>query len=512
MPNRQEKNAGRRARRLLTGAVVALGVGALGFGDADTVPWPAGRAYTDPELTELIQAELDVADNVRFEEFFDAAERGEAAEGTFILQEDIDAGAPYTKGLPDENLPARLFRIGDDAFAHRFDRINGFGHTERTRMKRVHNGGYGGVDGFSCAGCHQQGGANGSGVATASTFYFGDGSNPGTSVVRNPPNVLGLGIVQEIGVEMTQELHLARDIAKQEAADKGKPVTVKLSAHGVDFGTLTAKPDGTFDTSQVVGVDAGPNASDLTIKPFGWKGHTARLRRFAERAARIHFGVQSHVLALASQQKPDPDLGVGPWWDPDGDGVQRELEEGSLTALALYLAQLEIPVMLPPYDPGLREDWAYGAALFEQIKCSGCHRPTMLLTNTVWYEKPDTTDGPPVEVRLLEDGVAPRGTNIVALYSDLKRHHMGDRLKDPNDDPDGVGRDQFITRPLWGIAESPPYLHDGRANSIHEAILEHGGEAQGPRDTFVGLSEQDQRRIEVFLLSLSRTPVLRVPQ
>lgn len=476
-----------------------LALGTLGFGADDSVPWPLGTSPTELDLVEWVAAEHIVADRERFEEFLEAAEVGEDTEHITVRQEDIDAGYFSLE---------RLFLFGDAAFTHEFRRLDGYGRSELPRMHRVHDGHAGGLDTFSCAGCHQQGGVNGSGAKTASALYFADGVHASSAVVRNPPNVLGLGLVQKLGAEMTTLLRYARDGALAEAALSGAPVTVPLEAKGVTFGVIVARPDGTVETSKVEGVDP-----DLEVKPFGWKGHTARLRRFAERAALVHFGIQSHVLALGYQAKPDPALGPGPqWWDPDNDGVQRELSEGTLTAYALYMEQLEVPIALPPSDEGLRERAAYGSALFRDIGCATCHQESLSLIDASWYERSDTTEGAPVLVGLLTDGEHPRGGSNVRIFSDLKRHHMGERLADPHDDPDGIGRDVFLTRPLWGLAESAPYLHDGRAQTIGEAVAAHGGEAQSAADLFSALSDDDRVNIQLYLLSLSRMPRLRVPQ
>ena len=96
------------------------------------------------------------------------------------------------------------------------------------------------------------------------------------------------------------------------------------------------------------------------------------------------------------------------------------------------------------------------------------------------------------------------------LFSDLRRHDMGDELADANDDPDGIPRYEFLTRPLWGLAESAPYLHDGRAGTIPEAILAHGGEAAPARSGFEALDATQQQDVHIFLLSLSREPKLKV--
>jgi CxxC motif-containing protein (DUF1111 family) len=286
------------------------------------------------------------------------------------------------------------------------------------------------------------------------------------------------------------------------------PVKFPLAAKDLSFGSIIAYPDGSLDTSEVEGVDG-----DLVVKPFGWKGNIAELRRFGEEAARIHFGVQSHVLALGWKDKPDLEkLGPGPdWWDPDNDGVQREIEEGILTCFAIYMALLEVPIVIPPFDPGLRERWAKGSARFDEIGCANCHLPQMLLESAMYREYPDTTGAPPVEFNIFSVGDEPRGSFFVEVFSDLKRHDMGEDLADPHDEPGStIPRSVFLTRPLWGLAESAPYMHDGRASTIPEAILAHGGEAQAARDAFVALGEEEKKDLHVFLLSLTRNSRLAV--
>jgi CxxC motif-containing protein (DUF1111 family) len=62
----------------------------------------------------------------------------------------------------------------------------------------------------------------------------------------------------------------------------------------------------------------------------------------------------------------------------------------------------------------------------------------------------------------------------------------------------------FLTRPLWGLAETAPYLHDGRAPTVHDAILLHGGEAAAARDAYLALDAKGRASVRVFLASLSR--------
>jgi CxxC motif-containing protein (DUF1111 family) len=63
----------------------------------------------------------------------------------------------------------------------------------------------------------------------------------------------------------------------------------------------------------------------------------------------------------------------------------------------------------------------------------------------------------------------------------------------------------FVTARLWGVADTAPYLHDGRATTLTEAILWHGGEAQAVRDAFEGLDAAGRESLLAFLRSL-RTP------
>ncbi|MCX4247225.1 di-heme oxidoredictase family protein [Paraliomyxa miuraensis] len=484
------------------GLAVAAVLLSLAVGGDDPSPWPGGEPPSDDELSAAIAEALELFERERFEEFLEAAEKGEDAEHIFVLQEDVD------DGFWDLD---QLFRFGDSLFGHVFRPSDGYGSQGvPVPMERVHHGRSGGLDSFSCAGCHSVGGADGAGTATQNAYLRGDGDDIETAVARNPPAVIGLGFVQALAAEMTRELQLQRDEALAQTAASGQAADVELSSKGVSFGRLRVEPDGTVDTTALEGID-----DDLVIKPFGWKGTFSTLRRAVEDAALVHFGIQSHVLTLGHQLQPDPDrLGPGPqWYDPDGDGRARELEEGILTATAVYLAMLESPQVIPPHDPGLRDRWARGSALFETIGCNDCHRRELVLLSSIWEEWPDTTDGDPVVVNLQLDGEQPKAGSRVQLFSDLRRHDMGPELADPHEvSASEIQPAVFLTRPLWGLAESPPYLHDGRATTIVEAILAHGGEAEDSRIAFTTLTPDEQADVHVFLLSLSRAPRLRVPQ
>jgi CxxC motif-containing protein (DUF1111 family) len=63
--------------------------------------------------------------------------------------------------------------------------------------------------------------------------------------------------------------------------------------------------------------------------------------------------------------------------------------------------------------------------------------------------------------------------------------------------------EEWRTPPLWGLRDSAPYLHDGRATSIEEAIVQHGGEGAASAQRFRQLSARDQSQLKAFLMSLS---------
>jgi cytochrome c peroxidase len=99
---------------------------------------------------------------------------------------------------------------------------------------------------------------------------------------------------------------------------------------------------------------------------------------------------------------------------------------------------------------------------------------------------------------LRKDGA---GRGIVDLYGDLKRHHMGSGMAEAIDEV-GTGASVFLTRNLWGVGSTAPYMHDGRATTLTEAILSHGGESAASRTAFTRLGLNDQKALIAFLDNL----------
>lgn len=115
-------------------------------------------------------------------------------------------------------------------------------------------------------------------------------------------------------------------------------------------------------------------------------------------------------------------------------------------------------------------------------------------------------DGPPETLPRLPHK---NGKIDVPLYSDLKRHKMGNVLEEPitqkTDGGQEIPENEFLTRPLWGVADTAPWMHDGRALTLTEAILMHkgtGSEANGSIAKFESLSDNDRLALRTFLSSL----------
>jgi CxxC motif-containing protein (DUF1111 family) len=332
--------------------------------------------------------------------------------------------------------------------------------------------------------------------------------------------LVGLGVVQALAREMTRELHQQRADLARDAARDGVGREIHLRAKGVDFGILRATAKGAIDDAGVRGVDR-----DLVVKPFGWKGSLAELPDFATDALQVHFGIQSEPL-LAHGLPEVVGTGADPS-DPDGDGVRGELGRGPFVALHLHLALLEMPIVAPlsqdreigpaaqallaPTTTSFVDDFQRGRRHFHELGCAGCHVP-MLVLQSPHLE----IDGvPPLD--LARDMRRPALTYDpdvdgypVWLFSDLKRHDMGPANTAQHLQL-GVATPEYLTPRLWGVADSAPYLHDGRAPSLDYAIAGHDGEGAAARAAFAALTREEQGALRVYLMSLRRAPRVIVP-
>ncbi|QFT72541.1 hypothetical protein FIU92_05840 [Ruegeria sp. THAF33] len=393
----------------------------------------------------------------------------------------------------------------------------------------------GGANATSCIACHNAPIANGAGDVAMNVLVDPAHTGDATRYLeRNTLPLFALGIPQRLAEEISTDLYQQRDAAHQVACTSGR-ASVQLESKGVDYGTLTLKRASQdpcsvdTDSSGLSGIDP-----DLVIKPFGWKGNHATIRGFTRNAAHNELGLQA--VELVGDQ------------DGDFDGVVNELTVGDVTALTVYMAALERPVTkIELADLGLidlsgseRTDILAGEALFAQTGCASCHTPEMSLRDTTFKEPseipgfydarfPDGSDPnthgltvasaitfnlagdqPNNSIELLDGSIHhlgamrqnTEGEPVARWYTDFKRHDMGSDLADP-DDPLGLGASMFLTRSLAGVGATGPWLHDGRATTLQEAIVSHAGDASDSATAYSHLSESEQTKIVAFLENLT---------
>ena len=366
-------------------------------------------------------------------------------------------------------------------------------------------------------------------------------------ITRNTPHVFGIGALQRLAEEMTDDLQAIRDAAAERACRTGRVVRVRLRAKGVDFGRVTlvssrGRRNGAGDGAVVVLSGGGDcevlmNVSrldgvdpDLVVKPLQWKGTDSTVRIFNRGASHDELGMQPVEI-------------VGDGVDGDYDGVTDEMTIGDQTALAIYLAAQPRPVtkvelaevgLIAPLTEDELASIERGGEVFEAIGCADCHRPALVVDDPVFSEpsqnpnyredvfpagqpgldpdravtfdltrdQPDNiVETPAGEVHLGVFESTEEGGAIVRLFGDLKRHDMGPELAESIDEG-GTGASTWMTKELWGVADTGPYLHDGRATTITEAILAHGGEGHRSRQRFHDATDRERADLIAFLGNL----------
>ncbi len=542
-------NAGRPGRASLLVVVAGLLVAALAWTSGPGATLTRGEGRVEPVTSTTEQAlagALELFGRARADRILRqyANERAEMFVGPLQLTQFFD------EGRYDD-----LFIDGDGAFEGEATRALGLGRGDGrntpaaylpwlrvpARSQPVHDGERGGLDGSSCRSCHFAGGPDGAGSSSQRALFRGDGTRVSTASVRDAPHLLGLGYVSRVAAEMTAELAAHRARAEQIAStllpgDASVAVPLSVQQGDVSFGVLVARPPragagGVVDDSGVEGVSA-----DLVVRPFGHKGRHADLVELSDEALAVHHGLQTSSYLRRHRDDAARLLGAGPAADPDADGEPRfvtdepgaEVAGAHAVLLASYLGMIGVPVIRPPRDPELLVRFARGRALLDDVGCTHCH------VERLWFRDPvvrvAAADGSGLQgsIDLDDHGQEPRATRIdhgfadvgrgapIFLLSDLKRHDLGPALADDVDEvlPRGAGAPvpaaQWLTRSLWGVADTAPYLHDGRAPTLHDAITLHGGEAAASRDAYLALDDDDRAALRAFLASLTREHVVLV--
>ena len=232
------------------------------------------------------------------------------------------------------------------------------------------------------------------------------------------------------------------------------------------------------------GISGVPNWNTI---PFYVVPSTNSIGRAGKYIGRFGKKASVHNLLQQTVNAYNQDIGITSYFEPYDVYSLKEIEpEVSIKTVhdvVFYLQTLKAPIQRNQNDG----DILHGKQVFNTINCAGCH------------------------VTTLKTSFSPVGSlsNVeFHPYTDLLLHDMGSALDDGYTEG-SAKTNEWRTPPLWGLGLSPNsqggqyfLLHDGRANSIEEAIMMHGGEGEQSKNKFNQLSEKDREALIKFLKSL----------
>lgn len=428
--------------------------------------------------------------------------------------------------LTKDKLEA-LTETGKALFEANFTTLDGVGRPgatqaiDPTRRKHPRQQAFfrtAGPDAGSCAACHNQPATGGAGDFVANVFASEgfesadfDSLDPQFSSERGTNHIFGAGLVELLAREMSLELQSRRNEALAKARASGEAVRLSLSAKDIDFGYISAEPDGSVNLDELDGVD-----TDLVIRPFTQKGVMTSLRQFTVNALNQHHGMQADERFGARWTGSD---------DFDGDGKTGEISAADVSALVAWQATLPAPVRMVPEIDGWSEAAARGETNFSTFGCTSCHRPALPLESLSFadpgpFDQAGTLNDKQVGAKAIYDIALldwarnlardAEGRVLVPLYGDLKRHVMTDNQIDALGNEllsqRFVDRNIFQTAELWGVGSTQPYGHRNDFSSLDEIILAHGGNGREARDAYEAAASAEKSALIAFLKTLVIVP------
>jgi hypothetical protein len=352
--------------------------------------------------------------------------------------------AAYDGLLPEDEA---RFDAGLDEFADIEDVARGLGPV---------------FNGASCAECHNEPTIGGSSAKFVTRFgrQGKDGFDPMTDH--------GGSLIQAKGIT-TETCSVPGEVVPREATAVTRRDTPPLFGLGLldnipDLNILK-KADPTDQNHD--GISGRANMIGGRVGRFGWKAQVVSLADFSADAYLNEMGITSPQFPNESAPQGGKVV-CDTVADPEDDGSN----VAAFTDFMTLLAPLPVP-QRPPADVRL------GRGYFRRMRCNSCHMDNL-------------KSGP--------SNVGPLSFKRVRVFSDLLLHDMGS-LGDGIEQGDAKGG-EFRTAPLWGVGESAPYLHDGHARTLEEAIAAHDGEGKAARDLFLTLPETYRAAVVAFLRSL----------
>jgi CxxC motif-containing protein (DUF1111 family) len=228
---------------------------------------------------------------------------------------------------------------------------------------------------------------------------------------------------------------------------------------------------------------------DGRIGRFGWKAQTATLEAFVRNAAAVELGLE----VPGRPQAGDPRI-------PAIAAPGLDMNQDECDALVSYVRNLPAPAGGEPAGPKEAQQVKAGSAVFKATGCAACHVPRLGDVEGIYSDlllhdmSPQLADASFYGVFAARDPGAPAPAPAPAPAAEP----AGRRPP-----PRGVATVQeWRTPPLWGVGDSGPYLHDGRADTIDQAIRGHGGQATASAQRYAQLTARERAQLEAFLLSL----------
>lgn len=299
----------------------------------------------------------------------------------------------------------------------------------------------------SCRACHQQPVLGGAAGIDTSVIRVGH-RDPSTGLYRPVSMSVSPRVVLpgEPPVEADPDLNVVE--TRQPQSLLGLGLLDRIPEEDI----LAGEDPDDVDGDGIRGVARRVTEHDL-LGRFGWKAQIPTLFDFLADGLFNELGITAN-----------PELSS--FTGTDDDGVpDPELPDDDYFAMAFYMSHLA-PPQGRPIDPAAREA---GAALFQSVGCDKCHTPSL---------------------------------GGVPAYTDLLLHDIAPDPMQTVDQEPGMPSTSFRTAPLWGVVDTPPYLHHGLAPTLHDAILGHGGEAEHVRAAYEHLSQEDRALLIQFIESL----------
>ena len=247
-----------------------------------------------------------------------------------------------------------------------------------------------------------------------------------------------------------------------------KTILANADPNDEDGDGISGKPNFIFN----------PESKKRELGRFGWKANEANLRTQTASAFLRDMGITSPIHPIEDFTKPQKEkINVTLIANPP------DIDDSKFERVVTYLRTLAPPAQRKTNDPSVKR----GDILFNKIGCSNCHIPTLRTGSITAIDE------------LKNQSIKP--------YTDLLLHDMGEGLADGLKDSLASGS-EWRTPPLWGIGLTKTvngntfFLHDGRARSIEEAILWHGGEGSESRKNYSSLSFDEKNDLLNFINSL----------